>query len=90
MRIKHAKTAREHAGMAHDAHAAAGDHAERAHRMGLEVAQHDHERRSAMAGQVIDTLAAVSGAHRDMAAARKDHATAGQIDRTPVVPPKQQ
>lgn len=61
----------------------------------LDIAAHQRETGQAVAqarsdhvGNLIDMLAATSGAHRNMAAARKDHAAAARDEQTPIEMPQ--
>jgi hypothetical protein len=80
----HAQTVRELAGVHTDlansdaqAHDAATKHLQAVHGMTTD-----------RTSQLIDHLGAVTKAHRDVAAATKDHAAARQIERTPVTAPQ--
>lgn len=53
----------------------------------IDAAQAAHQRRSEQAGHLIDALTAGAGAHRQIAAAHKDHVAAVKDAATPIPPP---
>ena len=83
------KTQREQAGIGTDAvaaHAGLLNAASGAHKAITDGRKVSADHHSALAGHLIDHLAAISGAHRDAAAAVKDQAHARKLDREPATP----